>query len=215
MQPAVRQYIAVFLMVAFGLADLFVGFFHYRTVEPGFAVVGAVFLVAGVYYLIRALRRRNIRGPVRGQGPVGLALQAQVAGKVRTYYTKPSSRLCNPATPSQFDRQMLSLLDSIEAGAGDIDARIEVLRTYIHSEAVFQRWRDQYKANMVWRKGDESLAWIPETWQMRTNWARLRVLAPRWGSYTMAEVWVTARGPGGVGYTGEPDAPKVIEQSGR
>jgi hypothetical protein len=197
---AARQYVALTLMIVFGLSGLYVGYFRSGTFEPVAALVGAVFLVSGVHFLVRALRRRNIRGPVWGQGPVGGALQARVASDVRTYYTKPSTRLCNPASPSEFDRQMLALLDSIESGVGDIDARIEALRSYIQSEGTFQRWKDQYKANAVWRKGDGSLLWVPETWELRTNWARLRLLAPMWGSYTMTKAWaVPTGGQPGVG----------------
>jgi hypothetical protein len=159
-------------------------------------VVGAVFLLAGIYSLLRALRRRSIRGPGTHEtgAEVGTALQGRVAREMRVYYTKPSTRFCNPSSPSEFDRQMLSLLNSIEVGADDIDAKIDALRSYVGKEAPFRRWRDQYKANMVWRKGDESLPWVAETWQLRTNWARLRLVGPTWGSYTMAAAWIAPAG---------------------
>jgi len=64
----------------------------------------------------------------------------------------------------------------------------------VFTEGRFQRWKDQYKANIVWRTGDESLQWVPETWQLRTNWARLRVLGPTWASYTIAPAWVAPAG---------------------
>ena len=86
---------------------------------------------------------------------------------------------------------MLALFDSIEAGAGDIDAKIEALRSYVQSEGRFQRLKHQYRANILWRTGDESLQWVPETWQLRTNWARLRLLGPTWNKYTMAAAWVS------------------------
>jgi hypothetical protein len=47
---------------------------------------------------------------------------------------------------------------------------------------------------MVRRKGDESLQWVAETWQLTTNWARLRRLGPTWGPYTMAGAWVPPAG---------------------
>jgi hypothetical protein len=211
-RSGVGVYLTILVLILAGLTGLYFGYFyagticdtsqgtcHFHaagTIEPLFTLVGAVFLVAGVYSLVRTLRRRNIRGPAMGERRVeaGAVLQARVARDVREYYTKPSTRFCNPASPSEFDRQMLSLFDSIEAGAGDIDAKIELLRSYVRNEGLFQRWKDQYKVNMVWRKGDESLQWVPETWQMRINWARLRILGPTWGSYTIAPAWVAPVG---------------------
>jgi hypothetical protein len=105
---------------------------------------------------------------------------------MRAYYTKQQR-----SSPNEFDRQMLSLFDSIEAGGGDIDAKIEALRAYVQSEGRFQRLKHQYRANNLWRTGDESLQWVSETWQLRTNWARLRLLGPTWGKYTIAGAWVT------------------------
>lgn len=188
-RSAAGLYVSIFLAIFVSLIFLFAGSF--MGAGPLLTVVGAIFLVLGVYALVRALSRRNIGGLASGdvQGAVSSTLQARLAGLVRTYYTKPSSRLCNPAKPSEFDRQMLSLLDSIESGAGDIDAKIETLSSYVRNEGRFQRMKDQYKANMVWRKGDESLPWVAETWQLRTNWARLRLLGPTWATYTMATAW--------------------------
>jgi hypothetical protein len=205
------QYLTFVFVMLVGLAGLYFGYFRTGTVcdtsqstcqvhaagtiEPVSTLVGAAFLVFGVYGFVRLLRRRNIRAPAMAETrEVGVALQARVAGHARVYYTKPSTRFYKPASPSEFDRQILSLLDSIEAGAGDIDAKIETLRSYVRQESFFQRWKDQYKANMVWRKGDESLQWVSETWQMRINWARLRLLGPTWGSYTMAQAWITPAG---------------------
>jgi hypothetical protein len=211
-RSAVGLYLTSLFLVLVGLTGMYFGYFwagtvcdtssstcHFHaagTVEPLPTLVGAVFFLFGVYSLVRALRPWNTRGPAthEARGEVGAALQARVARDMRVYYTKPSTRFCNPASPSEFDRQMLSLFDSIEAGADDIDTKIEALRSYVRKEGLFQRWKDQYKANMVWRKGHESLQWVAETWQLRINWARLRILGPTWGSYTIAAAWVAPAG---------------------
>lgn len=206
-RTAVGKYVTFVLLLSVGISGLYLGYFragtvcdtssstcHFHaagTIEPLPTFVGAVFILFAVYSLVRARRSQKIRAPVRDEARgLGAELQALLARDMRLYYTKPSTRFCNPASPSEFDSQMLSLFDSIEAGDGDIDARIEALRSYVQKEDLFQRWKDHYKANMVWRKGDESLQWVPETWQLRTNWARLRILGPTWGSYTMARAWV-------------------------
>jgi len=211
MRSGVRLYLWALFSVLVGLISIYVGVFHAGTVcntesstchfhaagtiEPLPTIVGIVFLLFGLYMLVRGRRTRNIRGVVRDETRgLGADLQARLARDMRAYYTKPSTRFCNPASPSEFDQQMLSLFDSIETGAGDIDAKIETLRSYVFTEGRFQRWKDQYKANIVWRTGDESLQWVPETWQLRTNWARLRVLGPTWASYTIAPAWVAPAG---------------------
>jgi hypothetical protein len=205
----VRLYlIPLFLLVA-GLTGLYLGYFHAGTscvqsvateskctlhaagtIDPVPTIVGAVFVLVAVYSFFRFRRSENVRAPVRDVSRgTGAELQARLARDMRAYYTRRSSRSGNPASPSEFDSQMLSLFDSIEACAGDIDAKIETLRAYVQKEGRFQRLRHQYRANIVWRTGDESLQWVPETWQLRTNWARLRILGPTWASYTMAPAW--------------------------
>jgi hypothetical protein len=200
----VRLYLIPLFLLMVGLAGLYIGYFHEGTscgqsvatgttctlhkagtIDPVPTVVGAVFVLVSVYSFFRFRRSENVRAPVRDVSRgIGAELQARLARDMRAYYTKRSS-----ASPSEFDSQMLSLFDSIEAGAGDIDAKIEMLRAYVQKEGHFQRWKHQYRANIVWRTGDESLQWLPETWQLRTNWARLRILGPTWASYTMAPAW--------------------------
>jgi hypothetical protein len=205
----VRLYLIPLFLLVVGLTGLYLGYFHAGTscvqsvateskctlhaagtIDPVPTIVGAVFVLVAVYSVFRFRRSENVRAPVRDVSRgTGAELQARLARDMRAYYTRRSSRSGNPASPSEFDSQMLSLFDSIEAGAGDIDAKIETLRAYVQKEGRFQRLRHQYRANIVWRTGDESLQWVPETWQLRTNWARLRILGPTWASYTMAPAW--------------------------
>jgi hypothetical protein len=202
----VRLYLTPLFLLLVGLTGLYVGLFHTGTscvqsiatettcaphaagtIDPLPTVVGAVFVLAAIYSFFRFRRSENVRAPVRDvTRGTGLALQVLLARDMRAYYTKH-----HRSSPSEFDRQILSLFDSIEAGAGDIDAKIEALRTYVQSESPFQRLKHQYRANILWRTGDESLQWVSETWQLRTNWARLRLLGPTWGDYTIAGAWVT------------------------
>jgi hypothetical protein len=224
-----RSEVGLFLtsavLILVGMASIFIGFFRpgpfcdascrdsaAGTIEPLPIVVGAIFVLVGVYSLVRAMRRRGIRGPATDeyQGEEGGALQARMARDMRVYYTKGSTRFSDAASAGEFDQQMLSLFDSMEAGAGDIDAKIETLRSYVRNEGLFRRLRDQYRANTVWRKGDESLRWNPQTWQLRTNWARLRILGPTWGSYAMAPAWgAPIGGHASVGSSGAAALPAV------
>jgi hypothetical protein len=190
-------------MVAVGAAGVYFGYFYAGTVcdssssacqlhaaftiEPVPMIVGAVFLVFGVYTFFRARRSGNIRAPVvPGPRVPGADWQARLGREMGAQFT----RSVNAAAPTEFDKLMLFLLAGIEANAGDVDARIEALRSHLQTEGRVHRWRDQGRANAVWRKGDESLPWIPETWQLRINWARLRVLGPTVASYTIAPAWV-------------------------
>jgi hypothetical protein len=187
---AARPYVTSLLIVLVGLTSLYFGDFRAATIEPVSTIVGAVFVLFGIYSLFGALRSRKIHRATT-PGEVGAAWPARLARDMRVYYTKRSTRFRNPASLREFDRQMLSLFDSIEAGSDDIDAKIEKLRSYVGQEGLFQRLRDQNSASIVWRKGDDSLPWVAETWQLRTNWTRLRLLGPTWAKYTTAAAWVT------------------------
>lgn len=204
MRPgAARNQLAGIFMVAVGAVGVYFGYFYSGTVcdgsssvcqshaaftvEPVALIVGAVFLVFGVYTFLRARRSRNIQLPVvPGARDPYAERQARLGRDMGAYFT----RSVRAGAPREFERLMLSLLAGIEANAGDVDARIEALRAHLQTEGLLQRWRDQLRVNAVWRKGDESLPWIPEIWQLRINWARLRVLGPRVASYTMAPAWV-------------------------
>jgi len=204
-------YVMIVSCLGFGLAGLYLSYFRDSTVcdssgchphaagtiEPMIFFGGAVFFLIGVYLLVRALRRRRVSdsASVETRLMVSAEEQAHVAREARAHYTKPS-KFFNPALPSEFDRQMLSLFDSMEAGAGDIDAKIETLRSYVRHEGLFQRWKDKLNAKLVWQRGASTLQWVPatpETWQLRCNWNRLlRIVGPTWGSeYPIAPRWIT------------------------
>jgi hypothetical protein len=204
MRPgAARNQLAGIFMVVVGAVGIYFGYFYSGTVcdssssachshaaftvEPVPMIVGAVFLVFGIYTVLRARRSRNVRAPaVPGVWAPGTEWQARLGREMAAFFTRSVSE----ASPREFDKLMLALLDGVEGNAGDIDARIEAVRLHLQAEGLLHRWRDQGRANAVWRKGDELLPWIPETWQLRTRWARLRVLGPTVASYTIAPAWV-------------------------
>jgi hypothetical protein len=203
-------YVGIASCLGFGLLAVYFGYFGQSTVcdptcrvHPAGAIDplptfgGALFFLIGVYLLVKSLGRRRISrsASVETRLEVSAEEQAKVACEARTHYTQQGARGYNPASPSEFDLQMLSLLDSIEVGAGDIDEKIEALRSYVRHEGLFQRWRDKTKANYVWQRGASSLQWVPstpETWQLRCNWNRLlRIVGRTWGSdYTIAPRWI-------------------------
>lgn len=215
MRPgALRLYLVGAFMVLVGLVALYLGYFYAGTVcdssetgcryhaaftvEPLPFLVGAVFFLFGVFTVVTTWRTQHVRGPIRdGTRVVGAELQARLARDVRAYHKRFSSA----SSPTQFDLLMFSLFDSIEANASDIDARIEALRSHVRKEGLFQRWRHQNQANNIWRKGDDSLEWAADTWQLRINWARLRLLGPTDKAYTIAPAWVAP--------PGEPTEPRA------
>lgn len=177
------------------------------TVEPVPLIVGAVFLLFGLFLLVRALR-----GPQTGGAPMGnptreLSLEEQLscvrrvdqewlAREARAYYLK---HLFKPAKPTGLDQLMLSLFDSIEAGAPDIDARIEGLRDYRHHRGFFRGYGDYLKLDREWhaiayklQRADSGATRSDSMWQLRINGNRmLRAMGSTWGAnITISPTWV-------------------------
>lgn len=202
-------YLAIASCLGGGLVALYLGYFGQSTVcdptcrvhpagtiDPLPAFVGALFFLIGVYLLVKSLGRRRISpsASIETRLAVSAEEQAKVACEARAHYTQQGARIYNPASPSEFDRQMLSLLDSIEVDASDIDDKIAALRSYVWHEGLFHRWWDKNKAKLVWQRGAATLQWAPstpETWQLRCNWNRLlRIVGRTWGDYTVAPRWI-------------------------
>lgn len=61
-----------------------------------------------------------------------------LARHVREFYPAPENHLGDSASPSEFDRRMLDLLDAIEAGAADIDALIDAARIYTRQQGLVE-----------------------------------------------------------------------------
>jgi hypothetical protein len=192
-------YLMILMLVGFGAAGLYVGFFGAGTVEPLPMFVGGLFLLLGLYLLVRTLNRRQ-PSPVTNNvldGNSGLGEQARLAQEMRAFYTNPAYALCNLANPSELDRLMLVLFDSMEAGTGDIDQAIEGLRSHLRQRGFFRTYGDRFKVHLVWNQGAAGLQWTkqtPDVWQLRCNWNRLlRVanLGPGWDEgQTVAPRWI-------------------------
>jgi hypothetical protein len=78
--------------------------------------------------------------------------------------------------PSRFDQLLLSLLDSIEQEAGDIDAKLETLRVYLLQEKFVYRTWDHLRLRAAWLLGIYCLDWqaaTPARTQLKRNWNRL------------------------------------------
>jgi hypothetical protein len=204
-------YFMTVICIGFGAAGLYIGFFasgticdqtcHSHkagTVEPLSTFVGALFLLVGFYLLVRTLRRRQ--SPLTANGldrAVGLGEQARLAQEMRAFYTDPGRPLLRRANPTEFDRLMLSLFDSIEAGSGDIGDRVETLLSHVCQKGFFRAYGDRFKAHLVWNKGAVALQWTqqtPDAWQLRCNWNRLLRVAnvgPGWNEgLRVAPKWI-------------------------
>jgi hypothetical protein len=169
-----------------------------------FTFGGALFLLIGLYMLYRALHRRAPELLVSGvaYADEGLGEQARLAQEMRAYYTNRAHRLGNMANPTEFDRMMMSLFDSIEADSVDIDVKIDGLRSYLKQRGFLRSYGDRFKTNIVWRRGASSLQWVrpsPQLWQLRCNWNRLLRVAnigPGWeDGQIVAPRWISAARP--------------------
>jgi len=174
------------------------------TIEPLSTFVGGLFFVVGVFLLIRTLKRRE-PGPVTADvanGAVGPGEQAKLAQQVRAFYTNPAHPICKLANPTEFDRMMLSLFDSIESDAPDIDDKIAGLGSYLRQKGFFRAYGARFKVDLVWRRGAAFLQWTrtsQEIWQLRCNWNRLLRVAnvgPGWNEgHTVAPDLVGGASP--------------------
>jgi hypothetical protein len=204
--------LTILMLIGFGAAGLYLGFFANSTVcdptcrqhvagtvEPLPAFVGALFFLIGLYLMFRTLRRRqpSTLTAAANDGEVGMGEQARLAQQMRAFYTNPAHPLCKLANPTEFDRMMLSLFDSIQADATDIDTRIDGLRSYLQQKGFFRAYGDRFKVRLVWNKGAASLQWTrpsADVWQLRCNWNRLlRVtnVGPGWNDgQTVAPRWI-------------------------
>jgi hypothetical protein len=204
-------YLGIVCCIGFGLAGLYFGYFGSGTIcdstcrthtpgtlEPLPTFVGALFLGIGLYLLYRILRRRKpdlLASSIAGGE--GAGEQARLAQKMRAFYTNPAHPVGSLSNPTDFDRLMLSLFDSIEAGSSDIDDKIEGLRSYLRLKGFWGAYRERFKASLVWRKGAASLQWTKqsdEIWQLRCNWNRLLRVAnagPWWkDGHPVASSWI-------------------------
>jgi hypothetical protein len=136
--------------------------------------------------------------------------QERLAQEARSYYLAPKSKMCDATKLSEFDKQMLSLFDSIEANGYDIDGKIEGLRLTLKKEGGWTHFKDQTKVGVLWtmmagklQVRDRALGETSGMWQLRCNWNRISLITNRWTTgITVAPGWL---GP-------EPIAREMKEQ---
>src|SRR5260370_35175505 len=101
-------------------------------------------------------------------GGAGLGEQAKLAQQVRAFYTNPAHPVFKLANPTEFDRMMLSLFDSLESDAPDIDDKIDGLGSYLRQKGFFRAYGDRFKVDLVWRRGAAFRQWTrPSPEQMQ------------------------------------------------
>jgi hypothetical protein len=157
-----------------------------------------VALMGAMLWIVWLGHRRSQFG---GLSEVSVAEQAILAQEARALYTGPKFKLCNPLTPSEFDRHVLSLLDSIEANRDDIDAKIEAMRVYLKSNNLGERFKNKQKldivytnvaAHLVHRKGGHSRIGMQ---QLLANWRKVGRLVNQWERPRAPETWIRPLGP--------------------
>lgn len=147
---------------------------HSATIQPLPLVVGLIFLAVGLYLLVRTVRM--LAQPPAASGVVdGGNDRVELARHVREFYLDPKNQLCDPVSPSEFDRMMLDLFAAVEAGSADIDARIDGIRTLTRQQGWWRSARDRMKARKAWECGAMHLQWGPsrQNRQLRRNWNRV------------------------------------------
>lgn len=126
--------------------------------------------------------------------------QLRLGREAKAFYCDPRHPICNLKQPTELDRLMLSLFESIEGCRVDIDAKLAALGRYVRQQDIFTRFFSTTpKIKITWqamayelqerdRGNDKSDA----RWQMRINWNRLlRTVGPTWGStYTISPEWI-------------------------
>ena len=145
------------------------------------SLVGLLLFVAimGVTVWIAVMANRRAR--FDGVSEVSATEQAALGQAARAMYTDPEWRLCNPASPSEFDQHVLSVLDSIETNRDDIDARIEALRVYLKGLNLFERFKDKQKLSLLYGNVAAGLVSGRMTLgrrQLFANWRMVGRIAP-------------------------------------
>lgn len=154
-----------------------------------------VAFIASMVWIVWLSRRR---AQFAGASEVSAAEQALLAQAARAMYVDPALKLCSIDSPSEFDSQVLSLFDSIEANRDDIDTKIENLRIYLKSgTSLFERLKDKQKLDLVYRSGaaylvrprpDRSRLGMQ---QLLANWGRVgRLVSSSEGPSRVPEAWI-------------------------
>jgi hypothetical protein len=135
------------------------------------------------------------RAQFDGMSEVSATEQTWLAQEARAFYVGPGFRLCNVETPSDFDRHLLSLFDSIEVNRDDIDAKLDSVRVYLKSSNMWDRIKNEQKLNLVYtnmaaylvrpRRGRSRIGMQ----QLLANWGKVGRLGPE-GPSKVPETWI-------------------------
>lgn len=145
------------------------------------SLVGLLLFVAIMGVTVWIALMGNRRARFDGVSEVSATEQAALGQAARAMYTDPEWRLCNPASPSEFDQHVLSVLDSIETNRDDIDARIEALRVYLKGLNLFERFKDKQKLSLLYGNVAAGLVSGRMTLgrrQLFANWRMVGRIAP-------------------------------------
>jgi hypothetical protein len=116
------------------------------------------------------------RSQFGGVSEVSATEQAWLAQAARDFYVDPQFRLCDVATPSEFDVHLLALLDAIEANHDDIDARLDSLSAYLKNSNLVERFKDKQKLGLVYSSVAAALVKGKSTAGMRQLFANWRMV---------------------------------------
>jgi hypothetical protein len=120
--------------------------------------------------------------------------QARSGQEALAYYLEPARRLYNPK--SEFDQKLVGLFESIAQNRSDIEARIQDLHQTWKREGFWQRRRDEYKLNVVYRsvvyKMERQLRKTPSIQQLEANWHHVMriVNGDKFSVYVSAKEWI-------------------------
>jgi hypothetical protein len=159
---------------------------------------GLLILVGFMASMVWIVWMGRRRAQFAGVSEVSAAEQAQLGQGARAMYVGPEFRLSNIDAPSEFDSQVLSLFDSIEANRDDIDTKIENLRGYLKSGCSrFERLKNKQKLDLVYRNGAAYLV-RPRPGssrlgmqQLLASWGRVgRLVSSSEGPSKVPEAWI-------------------------
>ena len=160
---------------------------------------GLLILVGFMASMVWIVWMGRRRAQFAGVSEVSAAEQAQLGQGARAMYVGPEFRLSNIDAPSEFDSQVLSLFESIEANRDDIDTKIENLRGYLKSGCSrFERLKNKQKLDLVYRNGAAYLV-RPRPGssrlgmqQLLASWGRVGRLVSSRGARPSGQVWFSA-----------------------
>ena len=159
---------------------------------------GLLILVAFIASMVWIVWLGRRRAQFAGVSEVSAAEQAQLGQGARAMYVGPEFGLSNIEAPSEFDSQVLSLFESIEANRDDIDTKIENLRGYLKSGCSrFERLKNKQKLDLVYRNGAAYLV-RPRPGRSRlgmqqllASWGRVgRLVSSSEGPSKVPEAWI-------------------------